>query len=89
MPKLRVIAEEKSVYGVGRVDDGNWFSAQVTGNKGKSWGTLEMPLSLLPSALARRAVTGQDVHIRLTVAQDGERRVRNSRPNVGALEYQG
>lgn len=73
-----MIAEEKSVYGIGQVDEGNWFSAQVTGNKGKSWGTLSMPLNLLPSALARRALKGKPISIRLNISEDGETRVTSS-----------
>lgn len=85
MKKERIVAEEKSIYGIGRVDEGNWFTGQFTGNKGKSWGTLEMPLNFLPSALQRRAEKGQPIYLRLNISDDGERRV--AQPDKGAMTY--
>lgn len=82
---MRPCKEEKTIFGLGEIDEGNWLKGQFTGNKGRSWGIVEMPLCHLPVALQNRAKKGKRLHIRLLISGDGEQRVTQS--DAGAYRY--
>ena len=74
MTRAKVCTEEQSIYGIAQIEEGNWMQGQFT-VKGASWGLVEMPLSFLPKPIQRRLQKGEHVHLRLSVAEDSERRV--------------
>lgn len=82
----KICAEEKAIYGVGRIDEGNWLVGQFT-VAGESWGTVEMPLSFVPAILANRLRNGKPVHFRILISEDGERRVKQP-VNGGPYNYE-
>ncbi len=59
----------------GHVDDGNWFAGSaVVRDRPRREGSIEFPLSLLPKKLQNAAKRGEDIYLRLLIAEDGERR---------------